>query len=1070
MNRNRLWTLFVIGVLTAVSLLPAAEYSWQKPHAKVLPTGDLEWAPEPFVFEKGDSARYIDYEGGNDANDGRTPQTAWKRHPWDAKAEGRAAECRGIHTYIFKRGVVYRGALVARESGQPGNPVRLTSDPSWGEGEAVISGSETVSGWKQGADRADIPESAKVWFADLDFAPRSLWMVEKNGTITRIPLARTPNWTVSNPEEVTSEWWAWENPQWWNEENRTTTLNGIKMHLGIDKKRLTREPAYYQDAIVWTEWAVVMGTPFPTRVEAFDAEKKALVFQGRWMKDSGEIHAGNRYFLEDKPQYLDAPGEFWFDRKGEGGRLYLRLPEDRDPAQVTLEAARHINLIQDLASANSPLRLDTLKEEERARLDLTGLRHTVISGLTFRFNSPWWDLDFPPWMHKEVDGACIRLLGSSDDVRISHCRFEHVTKAVRIETLTPTTHIGRIAVTDCEILFTDSGALNIGRAKSADGTVEEVSILRNRLFMIGARPFRHSDGHAIVVTFPLTMEVAGNILNRCFGSGVFIFGGKSNDDVSDAPLSRQLIHHNRVEQTLLAANDWGGIETWRGGPHYVFNNISANPNGYWNWKAITGKAFNARLSYAFYLDSSSKNYFFNNIAWGANNEKDSPLCNAAALYEATPTVHNNIFNNTFYRFAKGSNWNPAGGFHQFLGNIWDSMSDIMFVHGPLKEDAGRESKKEFPHETVAYGRNVFHGVGERFGVCEVSGRIHKDADSFQRALAERKALDSSLGQTTDRPPLRDPANRDMRPAAGGAAIDAGVRCFVPWALYAVVGEWNFYPRGNDPAVIPDEHWYMAPYYLDRYEYHRMPRHPLQAVNVSAADYIEGPLEDWIKGALRLNGKNQYAMVSHTAMAEPITYQAPARKRSGGTPEKRVAAGPELKNLDIHSSSFVLEVVFRTDPGVADGILMRKMNEQAGYALTIEGGTARLAVRSGGRESAARGKTLLNDGAWHHVLAELDRRTGALALYVNGRKDAEAVAPAAGSLSNPSDFFLGGSPHGGHLAGAFDFARVGLGSLADARTTIEELYAWQFNGPRLRDFCGNPVFGARRDAGAVESVE
>ena len=31
-----------------------------------------------------------------------------------------------------------------------------------------------------------------------------------------------------------------------------------------------------------------------------------------------------RYYLEDKPQYLDDPeGEYWFEKKGNGGRLYL---------------------------------------------------------------------------------------------------------------------------------------------------------------------------------------------------------------------------------------------------------------------------------------------------------------------------------------------------------------------------------------------------------------------------------------------------------------------------------------------------------------------------------------------------------------------------------------------------------------------------------------------------------------------------------------------------------------------------------------------------------------------------
>ena len=42
------------------------------------------------------------------------------------------------------------------------------------------------------------------------------------------------------------------------------------------------------------------------------------------------------------------------------------------------------------------------------------------------------------------------------------------------------------------------------------------------------------------------------------------------------------------------------------------------------------------------------------------------------------------------------------------------------------------------------------------------------------------------------------------------------------------------------------------------------------------------------------------------------------------------------------------------------------------------------------------------------------------------------------------------------------------SLADARTTIEELYAWQFDGPALRDMRGAEPLGQGRDAGALES--
>ncbi len=1024
-----------------------ALYSWQKQHARVLPQGDLQWAPELFAFEAGDSVRYIDFEGGDDADDGASPEAAWKHHPWDPAATGRAAACRGVHTYVFKRGVTYRGALIARESGRPGQPVRLTSDPSWGRGEAVLSGSEVVTGWRQGANHADMPEANKVWHADLDFLPRRVWMIDRDGAVTRIALARTPNWQVSDPEEVKSEWWEWENPEWWVEANRTITVDGKKMHLGIDTTHLTREPGYYRDAIVWSEWAIVMGTPFPTPVVKYFPQKRAIAFEGRWFTDSGQINAGNRYFLENKPQYLDAAGEFWFERHGDGGRLYVRLPGDRNPHGVTIEAARRYNLIQDQASANSPNRLDIIGEQGRARLDTTGLSHVVISGLTFRFTNAWWDYHFSDWMHKEVDNACIRLLGSSDDVQIRNCRFEHVSKAVRIEAINDRTRIGSVVVADNEVEHTDDAAFSIVRGA---GSLQDVRVLRNRLYMIGLRPFRQSDAHALDVRYPVTMQVAGNILLRTYGAGIFLFGGKRSGAAGEVPLARYLVHHNKAEQTLLSTNDWGGIETWQGGPFYLYSNVSANPNGYWNWAA--GKPYNARLGYALYHDGGHKNYDFNNILWGLDNDRDSKYCHPAAINEATTTIHNSYINNTIYRFSKGSDWSPAGGHHRFLGNVWSDISQMAFRHGRLKEDTGAQHEQEYPHELMAYGHNVFYKVGELFGVFEVAGKGYEDFESFQKALARRQALDAGLGITTDRQPLRDPANRDMRLAEGSAAIDQGVKYFVPWGLARMVGEWNFYHMGNDVSVIPDEHWYMADYFAGRAGYHRMPQYPLKAVNVTEQNYVQGELEDWIAGALRLNGRDQYAYVSQ----EVLNTQPPG---------ERTVPAHELMTPGVRESNFILEIYFKTEPGAGPAILMQKMGPQAGYALTLAGAPA-LTVKAGGRQMTVSGKTALNDGAWHHLLAEVDREAGRMVLYVDGRADAAAAGPGPVSLANTADFYVGGTPQGNCLAGTIDFARVSLGTLADARTTIEELYTWQFDGPFLSDFAGNEPVG-RRDAGALE---
>jgi len=282
----RIWQSVVLSFLAAaiggVPSAPGGEgsgFSWQKPHAKVLPTGGLEWAPEPFTFAAGKTVRYIDFAAGSDANDGASKEKPWKHHPWDPAASDKAKTHRGPTSYVFKRGVVYRGQLAApaNDQGTPEEPMRLTSDPSWGSGEAVLCGSDPVTGWKRAAKHKDIPDAEKVWYADLGYAPRCVWMLV-GGKATRLKLARTPNWTVSDPDDVKSEWWTWEQPRWWEHKNKAT-INGKKMHLGIDAKHLTKGAAYFRDAIVRTEWGIVMGTPFPAKVEAVDEAKKALAFR-----------------------------------------------------------------------------------------------------------------------------------------------------------------------------------------------------------------------------------------------------------------------------------------------------------------------------------------------------------------------------------------------------------------------------------------------------------------------------------------------------------------------------------------------------------------------------------------------------------------------------------------------------------------------------------------------------------------------------------------------------------------------------------------------------------------------
>ena len=1057
-------TIAVLAALLIAATGARAEesWSWQQTYAEVINTGDLKWTPKPFVFEKGDSVRYIDFDGGDDANDG-SREKPWKHHPWDAAAAGNAKACNGIQTYVFKGGVYYRGELHVSESGKPGQPIRLTRDPSWGTGEAVLCGSERVTAWKKGADNKDIPEPDKVWVADLDFAPRSVWLVRKEGDYFRIPLARTPNWKRSNPDDVKSEWWVWDNPKK-PFGNTIKNAGGHDVHLGIDTKHIKDKPAeYFKGALIWPEYGWVMSGPYPTEVETVDLAQHGLGFGG-WTGGgtNGVIMTNMRYYLEDKPQYLDDPdGEYWFDKKGKGGKLYLRLPGDADPNTARIEAGKRPNLVNG-----------------------EKVEHLAISGLTFRFTpAPWditastWDWSTKPWgLRGDSHPGAVRVWGSGSDVRIANCVFEHVCFPIRVKALLEGQTVDGVRIEDNDFRYTDCGILSVadgsgwGYAKLR-GRLGDVRIYRNHSLETGTRPSRFNTGTGIEVSGARTVEIAGNVVERSYAQGIDVSGAKTSGMWGDIPFTRILIHHNKVWESMLNCNDYGGIETWQGGPAYVFDNISYDALGYRNWERYSKS--DAGFGHAYYLDGAFKNYHFNNIAWGKGKDVDSPTVNCSAFQEII-SYQNTFFQNTVYNFNTGSRrQEPSAGRNKYLGNIWEAIGDNVLRHAdPAKtaadgnaKDAGPQ-KSHFALETNAYGRNFMHDA-KKIGVLEPSGRWLVSFEDFKSALEKGKSLLTDLGEVSKTPLLKDPAKGDFTPAEGSPALGKGVKVFVPWSLSGVVAEWNFYHTGDDAARILDEHWYMTDYFVSRDTYHDRPTYSLMGVNVSAADYVAGPLEDWIPGALNFSAaKKQYATITNAEIMTPFKFTDHKKSlHEGSKPEPCVAEGEALKNPQVYTSNMLIEIYFKTASGHTGGVLMEKVKE-SGYSLAVNAaGQLAFSIKGAGASATLESKAKINDGQWHHAIVEADRNAKTLSIYVDGKKDASGAGiDEKVSLGNDGDVFVGGTPEGRNFDGTLDFLRIAQGTLADADTTIEELYAWEFDGPQMRDFAGRK--SEARDAGAV----
>ncbi len=636
--------------------------------------------------------------------------------------------------------------------------------------------------------------------------------------------------------------------------------------------------------------------------------------------------------------------------------------------------------------------------------------HISITGLSFRFTNVSWDLTETPWgakyvLKKNVMPAAVRVWGGGKDIQISNCEFDNVNGGVLMKAVKAGYDLDKISVTDCEIGETDQGGIEIqegiqyGDAIGDEaGHLNDVKVLRNYIYNTGQRNHRVGSANGIDIECGQTVEVAGNIVDRPWHAGVNVHCAKISSNVRDVPLSRVLIFQNRVIDGIRTGDDCGNIETWQGGPAYVYNNLSGNPGGFRNADWMTGKddpnrPGSARFGMAYYLDGGFKNYYFNNIGYGLSKDPWSKV-GATTMFQEIISYQNSFFNNTAYNFVKGTRrQSPQAGRNKFMGDIWDGIGDWVFWHttparsvaAGNERDAGPQ-RNHYALETNAFTGNVFYDITGKYGSFKPSGQWNETFESSQKTLQEVGAIASDLGVVAKSSPLKDPAKRDFRLSDGSAAIDQGVKVFVPWSLYANVAEWNFYPVGNDPTDLIDEHWYMTPYYYERNDYYTKPMFPLKAVNIGKEDYKNGPLEDWTKGALKLNGKDQYAVCSNDSLDKTFDYTIRFRWDPGRKSETRTVTGKDFKSPQIYDSNFLIEAYFKTEPGATKGVLIEKMKD-SGYSLELnQDGGITFAIKGGGESAKLYSTVAVNDGKWHHLIAEADRSSKILTLYINGRKD------------------------------------------------------------------------------------
>lgn len=953
-----------------------ASYSWQQPQAKVLSNGGLEWAPQSFVYEKGDSLRYIDFEGGDDSKDGLTPQTAWKHHPWDAFVTGTAKACKGIQTYVFKGGVVYRGTFKATESGEPGNPIRLTRDPNWGTGEAAIYGSLPIAGgWKQAdaESASDIPDPEHVWYIDLEklFAPQpdtakfaALWQID-GANVQRMHIARMPKYDLSDPDNPLANW-----PTWAAYDKRTHALSSpFLKHLGSERLLDT--------AVFWTEGGFLMASATKTDMHpgTYDPGKGSVVLD-TWVRGLDRASQVPIHFMvENVRKFLSAPGEFYYEANApNAGRLYIYPYGGVDPNHSNYEAAQASVL-----------------------LTIAGQHDIDISGLEFRYNDP--DDGSPPesYITEGSPTPCIAIFGSCSNITIKNCRFYYVGNAIFARSPiddkgnTASAVMDNIIISDNDVQHAErGGAITLlGGSAAVEGAsycqLKHADVLRNKVIDTG---FRHgyctwSSVPAIDVSFPETAEIAGNVVDTTFGNGIITFGGKSSGATGIVPLTRILVHDNLIENSMLDANDYGGLEHFQGGPVYIYNNIVRN--------CVGNRTLGMELGYSLYLDGGFKCYCFNNILSGKVKADQPDYYNNCGYFMVFGFL-NQFFNNTIFHFHRALD-GSSGNRSNILGNVMvdckDSFigqnrpGDVSMLGGGDTGDMGRTG---IP--TMAYDSNVFFGTPKVFGtVAGISnagagnGAPVETGDTLEELrdkLQAQKCRLAGIGWTATALPLVDAAHGNYCPVANSGVDHRGVKYFVPWALAREVGEWNFYKNTAHPEAVLGEGFYMTDEYLNRNMYYFLPRNDLTVTNCTADNYVTGPLEDWIDGALSFDGRDRVATLSHAEMTKTMSY--PGGKKTG----PMVYDGAKRETLDMAGNNFLIEIVFMADPGQTGGVLVSKLAD-SGYALALGAdGCPFLKLQAGTATASISSPVKVNDGKWHHLIAEVDRAGARGAIYIDGK--------------------------------------------------------------------------------------
>ncbi len=702
------------------------------------PTGSLTFDDVEFHLPRFTDL-WVDRESGDDALDGTTAGTAFA-------TISRASDLAGAGTVVHILPGTYREAVVPAQGGLPGEPaVYLAED---GFGTVRVRGSEPASSlvWTQlqsnpiGLPDGVAPQS--IWWADLsswelEQGPRFVVETEGDGTISsRLPRAREPDWSVSDPFRYSQSWWLANggayipfcNPAT-DPDNECDLPARSTLQLNDDEDDPNVEPGNLSTLGTLVGADLVARDAFwghrlyRRQIVAHDIFKGRVTVDEECFETDGDpgLGWGSAYYVEGHPGLLDSPGEWWFDPESE--LLYLWPPSPGDPAGLELEISR----------LEVGVDLQGLSHVSLNQLDLGLFNATVVSN-----QNEAWQMS----MGNSVTASSVTY--GERGVRVSQevAPEGHLDK--RIESF---------VLEESELAHLDFEALRVayfwGNGSSPvdwtrPGTFDS-TIRNNRIYDVGFRPSYDTECHAAVILGAadrVTFE--GNTISDVAHNGLqvlrSIIHSESTRDFAPEEIKtgELLIKDNTFERACLLKNDCGGARVLGIIPDsHVFRDLLFIGNTFrdnfgWSWSAEQrGLWPTAQLVGAggmgLYLDNVSNIHVYRNIFY---NNGFAGLHLAANWRDGKIYIHNNVSADNAWGVHMG------GLFQDLYTNIDTNIGGNIFVNN--KSYGVKVSDLDLDYTNTVIDNNLYYNNGWG-GVVRDPGAMkiaHQGWGEFFQTVAE----------------------------------------------------------------------------------------------------------------------------------------------------------------------------------------------------------------------------------------------------------------------------------------------------------------------------------------------